>query len=422
MAETIRDVIIRTRIEVVGGDMKAVGNETKTAVDQAKQLTDQTKQYKEQLKQVTETKKAAHTQDVNAAKAATTQQLNDQKAAIAAASAAKKAAILDDLNAAKAAIELEKAAKLAAIKVELAEKKAAQALVPATPKTGAFGLEGAPKGLTGVGSVILSAATVIFQGPAFLDEFTKIIRGVKSDLAGGSRAEGDGWFTGAGVRFWKELGIIKDNANPGFDDAETLRRKELAALQEQREAVDKLKQLREQVVRKELEGLKEQKTLAEQNLKTIQQTIDKAKEEFGLMNKQEQAALKDIATKVKAGGVGSLSNVELEFAKKNPAFSGLISEESKKNADAGGFAEFIAGLGLEQKRAAEQTKVDALIKQEANIKIDLDATESMAKQIAEKIDPILERFTNQAIAEMEAKIKQSQTKQKFGSNIATPTF
>lgn len=421
MAETIRDVIIRTRIEVVGGDMKAVGNETKTAVDQAKQLTDQTKKVKEELKQVTEAKKAANAQDVNAAKAATTKQLNDQKAAIAAASAAKKAAIMEDLAAAKAAIEQEKAAKLAAIKVETAEKKAAAALQP-KDNTGAFGLEGAPKGVLGATTVVVSAATAVFSGPGVLDGLTNIIKGIRADIAGGSKADGEGFFTGAGNRFATELGLKQNNARPIFDDAETLRRKELQALQEQKEAVDKLKQLREEVVRKELEGLKEQKTLAEQNLKTVQATIDKAKEEFGLMNRQEQAALKGIAEKVKASGVGSLSNTELEFARKSSAFSGLIADETKKNADAGGFAELIAGLGLTQKRDAEQAKVDALVKQEATINVNLDATQDLAKQIADKMDPILERLTNQAIATLEAKIKQSQTKQKFGSNIATPTF
>lgn len=461
--EVIREVVIKARIETDGSAMKGVNAETAKAKENAKGLTEEAKKHKRAIEEAKQAaslaavqQKAEIQQQAAARKAAHQQAAADQKAALQAETAARKAAAAEETALLKEAarqrkiIADEEKRQFDEMRrrknADLADEKKAQG------NRGAFGLEGAPKGFGGVATVTIAATTAFLSAPRVLGAAAEEVKGIRADIAGGSTAQGGGLFTQAGNAFEEALGlksgeigksiiegftgrsipglsgasspfIATEPPKPGGPSPEEILAKEIAALQQKKQLQDELTRIERDAMKSQLEAAKEARSLAEQQLKTITESINRAKEEFGLMNRRDQQTAIDIAEKIKSGGVGSLTEQELEFANKNSAFKGVLADEARANADTAGFDRIAAALGLDRKQQEAEAEVRAKVTFENDINVRIMDAEKIGEQIAAELAPKLEEQTRRMLAFIEDEIKKNEQRRKMGGgNRVVPNF
>jgi hypothetical protein len=111
-----------------------------------------------------------------------------------------------------------------------------------------------------------------------------------------------------------------------------------------------------------------------------------------------------MAEKIGKVGIGGLSKEELDFARQNQAFRGIISEQAKAGADAAGFDKVVKALGLDKKIAESEAKIQAELKQFNTI--NLDPTK-MAKQLEEQLEPLLKTMQMQMEQRLRIEIEKA---------------
>jgi hypothetical protein len=212
----------------------------------------------------------------------------------------------------------------------------------------------------------------------------------------------------AGVNFWEGVkefsestGILRDLLPMILPDflqdekkrkAETLKEDESKAL----------------TLQQELNDMILKRTRAERDLLAAEkQRIEAARQEFGLMTQPEQQAISNIAKKIQQGGIQALTGPELEQARGFQGFAGLISEQAKQAAGAGGFDAILAATGAAKRAADLEAKVAAEVKNTFNLELDPG---DLANQLEEKIKPALAKIENEMIKKLQTELKNTETR------------
>jgi hypothetical protein len=212
----------------------------------------------------------------------------------------------------------------------------------------------------------------------------------------------------AGVNFWEGVkefsestGLFRDilpKILPDFLQDEKKRRAE--TLKE-----DETKAL---TLQAQLNDIILKRTQAERDLLAAEkQRIEAARQEFGLMTQPEQQAISNIAKKIGAGGIQALTGPELEQARGFQGFAGLISEQAKQAAGAGGFDAILAATGAAKRAADLEAKIAAEVKNTFNL--DLDPAD-LANQLEEKIRPALVKIENEMVKKLQDELKNTETR------------
>jgi hypothetical protein len=212
----------------------------------------------------------------------------------------------------------------------------------------------------------------------------------------------------AGVNFWEGVkefsestGLFRDilpKILPDFLQDEKKRRAE--TLKE-----DEAKAL---TLQAQLNDIILKRTQAERDLLAAEkQRIEAARQEFGLMTQPEQQAIANIAKKIGAGGIQALTGPELEQARGFQGFAGLISEQAKQAAGAGGFDAILAATGAAKRAADLEAKIKAEVKNTFNL--DLDPAD-LANQLEEKIKPALAKVEAEMIKTLQSELKATETR------------
>jgi hypothetical protein len=150
------------------------------------------------------------------------------------------------------------------------------------------------------------------------------------------------------------------------------------------------------------------RTRAERDLLAAEkQRIEAARQEFGLMTQPEQQAIANIAKKIQQGGIQALTGPELEQARGFQGFAGLISEQAKQAAGAGGFDAILAATGATKRAADLEAKIKAEVKNTFNL--DLDPAD-LANQLEEKIRPALVKIENEMVKKLQDELKNTETR------------
>jgi hypothetical protein len=212
----------------------------------------------------------------------------------------------------------------------------------------------------------------------------------------------------AGVNFWEGVkefsestGLFRDilpKILPDFLQDEKKRRAE--TLKE-----DEAKAL---TLQAQLNDIILKRTQAERDLLAAEkQRIEAARQEFGLMTQPEQQAIANIAKKIGAGGIQALTGPELEQARGFQGFAGLITEQAKQAAGAGGFDAILAATGAAKRAADLEAKIKAEVKNTFNL--DLDPAD-LANQLEEKIKPALAKVEAEMIKTLQSELKATETR------------
>jgi hypothetical protein len=212
----------------------------------------------------------------------------------------------------------------------------------------------------------------------------------------------------AGVNFWEGVkefsestGLFRDilpKILPDFLQDEKKRRAE--TLKE-----DEAKAL---TLQAQLNDIILKRTQAERDLLAAEkQRIEAARQEFGLMTQPEQQAIANIAKKIGAGGIQALTGPELEQARGFQGFAGLISEQAKQAAGAGGFDAILAATGAAKRAADLEAKIAAEVKNTFNLELD---PADLANQLEEKIKPALAKIENEMIKKLQTELKNTETR------------
>lgn len=259
-----------------------------------------------------------------------------------------------------------------------------------------------------IGKIALTPVAVLSIAPAVISQLATITRGLGNDIKGLIGGQEDvaraGLLGGPGFELFDAIkeafglgaggrgGILRDGQPEVAVNAKDAM---LAALARE---VD----LREEHNRLILDSIKVEADL----LKQEKAKAEAAREEFGLMDFGQQQTLRDIARKVSAGGVGSLSSGELDFARSSKAFAGLLAEQAKAFADASGFSEILRLLGTTNKINAAEKKVEAKLEavNEFNIKLDPGR---IAEQLEEMLAPKLNELRQAMLAKLNDEIARA---------------
>jgi hypothetical protein len=212
----------------------------------------------------------------------------------------------------------------------------------------------------------------------------------------------------AGVNFWEGVkefsestGLFRDilpKILPDFLQDEKKRRAE--TLKE-----DEAKAL---TLQAQLNDIILKRTQAERDLLAAEkQRIEAARQEFGLMTQPEQQAISNIAKKIQQGGIQALTGPELEQARGFQGFAGLISEQAKQAAGAGGFDAILTATGAAKRAADLEAKIAAEVKNTFNLQID---PADLANQLEEKIKPALAKIENEMIKKLQDELKNTETR------------
>lgn len=276
---------------------------------------------------------------------------------------------------------------------------------------GGDGGGGAGGGLMAGGNPLLRVATAtitVLHAPRMILGFaTEMIEGLKAEFKGGDEADEKGFFTAPGRKFLEAIGAMEEKAG---DRA----KKELDAVTK----IIGLEQSRIALIneanRKELDSAKERLSLAKQEESRIKsaieaekQRIETAKQDFGLMNAGEQQTIKDIANKItKDGGIGNLSDQEIEFARKFGGFKPLFGEFAGQNADAGGFADLLKQLGADKKLTKLEADFNVNAELQTAINIEIKDINKMADDIAKRLEPWLTFMTNAMTAKIGSEVNE----------------
>jgi hypothetical protein len=301
--------------------------------------------------------------------------------------------------------------RLAAFKRAKAEEvrleKEAEAQKRAAARGPGFFSEGKGGFARGVAGA-MAAPAAIGLGAQFANSIGDTLKTIAAVVRGDEEGAKRSPLYLAGVNFWEGVkefsestGILRDllpKILPDFLQDEKKRKAE--TLKE-----DEAKAL---TLQQELNDMILKRTRAERDLLAAEkQRIEAARQEFGLMTQPEQQAISNIAKKIQQGGIQALTGPELEQARGFQGFAGLISEQAKQAAGAGGFDAILAATGAAKRAADLEAKIAAEVKNTFNLELD---PADLANQLEEKIKPALAKIEMEMIKKLQAELKNTETR------------
>lgn len=301
--------------------------------------------------------------------------------------------------------------RLAAFKRAKAEEvrleKEAEAQKRAAARGPGFFSEGKGGFARGVAGA-MAAPAAIGLGAQFANSIGDTLKTIAAVVRGDEEGAKRSPLYLAGVNFWEGVkefsestGILRDLLPMILPDflqdekkrkAETLKEDEAKAL----------------TLQQELNDMILKRTRAERDLLAAEkQRIEAARQEFGLMTQPEQQAISNIAKKIQQGGIQALTGPELEQARGFQGFAGLISEQAKQAAGAGGFDAILAATGAAKRAADLEAKIAAEVKNTFNLELD---PADLANQLEEKIKPALAKIEAEMIKKLQTELKNTETR------------
>lgn len=337
-----------------------------------------------------------------------------------------------------------------------AETRKRLAALKQEQQAGAFQGEGA-KGIaqSAFGDRGLMLSMGVTMGIGFMSVAGPAMKGLAADI----RGKGDGPLTGMANEFWggaRELGneLVgeqdvravelgwrrlfepRDTLRNPLDDLHTMQgrqrgrlhnapvdpdaRRNLVAernmnlLEIERDRMLRLADARKNLIRVEEEQVAKTKQLVD----IERQKLMTAKEEFGMLTGRERQLYKGVASKIgQTGSLAGLTDEEIEFARSQKGFASLFTDQARKTADAGGFGDIIKLFGgdrklLDAEKALRDQQAGITAKQaqfnianELNINVD---PERLASDVSVKIAKMIEdasRMTEQKVRDEIARLE-----------------
>ncbi|MGC1274800.1 MAG: hypothetical protein WBC44_13925 [Planctomycetaceae bacterium] len=173
------------------------------------------------------------------------------------------------------------------------------------------------------------------------------------------------------------------------------------------------------LLQKDLSSYEERIRINQQIIASEEARIDAAKEQFGLLDAQRKQDFIALAEKVKAGGVGSLSKSELELVQGNSAFTGILSEEAKKSADASGFQAIIDALDLDKNIRRAESQLEINVEQQQKITLELSRMDEAEQRLVEKLRTVQEEWAEEMFQRLQNEIRKAAQR---GKPPAGPDF
>ena len=255
---------------------------------------------------------------------------------------------------------------------------------------------------------VMAAPSAFGMGVGFASELGDTLKTIAAVVRGDEEGAKRSPLYLAGVNFWEGVkefsestGILRDLLPmilPDFLQDEKKRKAETLK-EDESKALTLQEQLNEMILKR---------TRAERDLLAAEkQRIEAARQEFGLMTQPEQQAISNIAKKIQQGGIQALTGPELEQARGFQGFAGLISEQAKQAAGAGGFDAILAATGAAKRAADLEAKIAAEVKNTFNLELD---PADLANQLEEKIKPALAKIETEMIKKLQTELKNTETR------------
>ena len=403
--ETIRDVVIKVRLAVERSDeLRRVAEEMVGKKAEQAQI--------DSVRRVAEVKKTAAKEEIRS---------HEEEVKAIREAAEKKSRIevaADRLR------EIRMSERLAAFKRAKAEELRIEQETEAK-KAGTLG--GKVAGAYGAVSSFVQRTAINVLAATFIIENAKgfiewLSSGIRKEIAGDPNDEGPvtSWTRGLatameGLRkeIREGLGLVGGGAQTGFDALVNgsgagfiLERLKKAGLVDgnvsrriggEGNTIEKQIELTRQLNSVILERTKAERDLIDQE----RRRLDAAKEEFGLLDARKKQGVIALAQRVGREGIGGLTPEELEFARGNQAFRGILSEQAKAQADASGFDEVAKALGFDKRIADAQAKIEAEVKNIIDINID---PENLSKSLEERLAPLVKQIQEKTLQKLRVEL------------------
>lgn len=212
---------------------------------------------------------------------------------------------------------------------------------------------------------------------------------------------GGGSFRDFSDRFQEERDAAAKNAQPAQFDFLS---QEVEARERHLAIVEQLNARERSALEKELSGYEERIRMNQAIIQAEEARIDAAREQFGLLDARGKQDLIRIAEKVEQGGVGSLSREELKLIQGNSAFTGILSEEAKKAADASGFKEIIESLGLNEKIEKAEAQLELNVEQQQRITLELSNIDATVEKVRLALEETQRKFAEEMLTRVKSEI------------------
>lgn len=233
-----------------------------------------------------------------------------------------------------------------------------------------------------------------------LDDLMKAARDLVGTLGPAQQKIYDVFVSSSGISF-----ILERMRNAGLIDGKVTRR--IGGRDELGEGIELNRRLNEVL----LERTKAERAIVDEERKRI----DSAREEFGLMDAGKKQAITELAQRVGRDGIGALTPEQLDFVRGNQAFRGILSDQAKQQADAAGFDAVIAALGIDKKIADAQAKIDMEVKNAIDVKI--DSSNDLAKVLEERLAPLLRDRDERILQQVKVALDKSQREAAARQNV-----
>jgi hypothetical protein len=408
MADTIRDVVIKIRLEVEKStDMRA-------AVEQAG-IQAVEKAQTASVARVSEAKQKAAAEQSKAIKL----QVEEVRAASEKENRISEAQERFRKIRMQERLAAYKRAKAEELKIEQAAEAAKRGTL-ASNVAGAYGAASRFVGNTLIN--VLAAKVVIENANDFLKEFTA---GLKQELKGDVNDPGP--VTSYYRQFVSNLdalnSTLKDTAGLGGTVGSKLYEGASSGLQgllayfrardpgafegktTRRIGGEDFLDARIQAEQK-LASILLERTKAERALIAAEKAkLDAAREEFGLLNADRKEGFKELARRVSLEGIDALTDKEREDLQRSNALRGLLGEKARASADAAGFEDVAGVLGFTKRIAEAQQRID--IESQNIIDVKLDTSEELAKVLEERIAPLIRQRDDRLIQAFKQAIDKS---------------
>lgn len=192
-------------------------------------------------------------------------------------------------------------------------------------------------------------------------------------------------------------------AQPGQTPLELL----AAEVSTRKQHLDLMQQLNERersMMQSDLASYDERIRLNQQIIASEKARIDAAREQFGLLDAQQKQDFIQLAQQVATQGVGSLSKRELEMVQGNAAFTGILSEEAKKAADASGFAEVVKALNLDRELRKAESQLELNVEQRQEIVLNLQQSDAQNQKVLDALEDAQRRLAEEMMAEIQVRM------------------
>jgi hypothetical protein len=256
----------------------------------------------------------------------------------------------------------------------------------------------------GVIGSIAAPVAVLAMAPHVISAIGAAARGAREGgLAGGLRAAAE------------HFGFVE--AVAGFFDApkemegwKAMKDKEFAILNREIESKNAFIAGLRDFASKELEALEKERAQA-----------TAARQEFGMMDFGAQQTLRDIAERINRQGLGGISKEELDFVKQNRAFAQLLTPQAEAAAKGADFDEVLRLLGVTERigkaEEAVKVKLEGLeIVNRLDVKVD---GEDFLKALEAKVVPRFAELTDKALARL---IERIRTDENFNRVLGAAMF